>query len=261
MSNENIQYPDEFINRLEILWGEGFLSPGGAEEVKLIFEGIDLNNKSVLDIGCGTGGAEVVLASEFDIDKVVGIDIEPQLIERTKKLIKKMGFSSKVEVILVEPGPLKFASEEFDIVFSKDSLIHIPDKTAIFSEILRVLKPGGVFAASDWLVGEDADSSPEWKRVRDLSHLDFKVSTAAETELAMQQAGFEKVSTLDRNAWYASNSAAEYKQLEGPLRNRILEVVDEEVYQHWMKVRQAFRDSASVGALRPTHLRGYKASN
>jgi len=259
MSNENIQYADEFINRLEILWGEGFLSPGGADEVKLVLKDIDLNNKSILDIGCGTGGVEVVLAGEFDIDRVTGIDVEPQLVERTQKLVDKKGLSAKVKVELVDPGPLDFANNEFDIVFSKDSMIHIPDKNAIFSEILRVLKPGGVFAASDWLVGENADSSPEWARVRNLSHLDFKVFTAAETELAMRQAGFEQVSTLDRNAWYASNSATEYRQLEGPLRERILEVADEEVYEHWMKVRRAFRDSAAVGALRPTHLRGYKA--
>jgi len=260
MSNEDIQYPDEFINRLEILWGEGFLSPGGADEVKLILKDIDLKNKSVLDIGCGTGGAEVVLAGDFDIDKVTGIDVEPQLIARTKKLVNKKGLSAKVEVLLVDPGPLIFANDEFDIVFSKDSMIHIPDKAAIFKEILRVLKPGGVLVASDWLVGENADSAPEWARVRELSHLDFKVSTSAETELAMQQAGFERVSSLDRNAWYAINSASEYEQLDGPLRKQILEVVDEEVYLHWMKVRRAFRDSAAVGALRPTHLRGYKAS-
>jgi len=259
MSNENIQYADEFINRLEILWGEGFLSPGGADEVKLVLKDIDLNNKSILDIGCGTGGVEVVLAGEFDIDRVTGIDVEPQLVERTQKRVDKKGLSAKVKVELVDPGPLDFANNEFDIVFSKDSMIHIPDKNAIFSEILRVLKPGGVFAASDWLVGENADSSPEWARVRNLSHLDFKVFTAAETELAMRQAGFEQVSTLDRNAWYASNSATEYRQLEGPLRERILEVADEEVYEHWIKVRRAFRDSAAVGALRPTHLRGYKA--
>jgi phosphoethanolamine N-methyltransferase len=246
MSNENIQYADD-------------LSPGGADEVKLVLKDIDLNNKSILDIGCGTGGVEVVLAGKFDIDRVTGIDVEPQLVERTQKLVDKKGLSAKVKVELVDPGPLDFANNEFDIVFSKDSMIHIPDKNAIFSEILRVLKPGGVFAASDWLVGENADSSPEWARVRNLSHLDFKVFTAAETELAMRQAGFEQVSTLDRNAWYASNSATEYRQLEGPLRERILEVADEEVYEHWMKVRRAFRDSAAVGALRPTHLRGYKA--
>lgn len=258
MSNNDLQYPEEFIDRLEILWGEGFLSPGGADEINLILQGIDVSNKSVLDIGCGTGGAEVVLARDFDAQTITGIDVEPQLTERTDKLIARKGLSGKVKIMLVDPGPLEFANDEFDIVFSKDSMIHIPDKAAIFREILRVLKPGGVFAGSDWLVGENADSMPEWQSVRKLSHLDFKISTAAETEAAMKFAGFKNVSTLDRNAWYAEISASEYEQLNGPLRKRILEVVDEQIYHHWMKIRRAFRDSALAGALRPTHLRGYK---
>ena len=59
MTDNDIQYPDEFINRLEVLWGEGFLSPGGADEVKEIVNGLDISGKSVLDIGCGTGGVEI----------------------------------------------------------------------------------------------------------------------------------------------------------------------------------------------------------
>ena len=45
------------------------------------------------------------------------------------------------------PGPLPFTDASFDVVFSKDALLHVPDKDALFAEIFRVLKPGGVFAA------------------------------------------------------------------------------------------------------------------
>ena len=258
MSDEDLQYPEEFTNRLEIVWGEGFLSPGGADEVRLIVKDIDLTGKTILDIGCGTGGVEAVLAGEFDIAGIVGIDVEAQLVDRSRRLAQNKGVSDKVEIRLVEPGPLDFDDLSFDVVFSKDSMIHIPDKAAIFGEILRVLKPGGVFVASDWLVGEGAEATSEWARVRALSHLDFEVFTAAQTEQSMRDAGFERVSTLDRNAWYAECSAYEYEQLEGPLRARILEVAPKDVYLHWMEIRRAFRDSAAVGALRPTHLRGYK---
>ena len=201
MTKQDIHYPAEFTNRLEILWGDGFLSPGGPKEVKEILKGIDLDGKSILDIGCGTGGVEIVLVKDLGADQVTGIDIEPQLIERAQQRVEELGLSDRVEVQLVAPGPLDFADNSFDIVFSKDSLIHISDKNALFKEILRVLRPGGLFVGSDWLVDEGAESSTEWNRLVELAHLSFKAATAKETKETMEKAGFERVSTVDRNEW------------------------------------------------------------
>ena len=128
----------------------------------------------------------------------------------------------------------------------------------IFREILRVLRPGGVLAASDWLVSESADTSPEWVRFCEFGYLSFAVATAHETETVMSNVGFERITTGNRNAWYAPIIVQEVEQLEGPLRTRILEVVDEKVYEKWLDVRRALRDAVGVGALRPTHIRGYK---
>ena len=50
-------YHDRLVGLLERLWGDGWLSPGGPEEVALLLEGNDLDGKSVLDIGCGAGGS------------------------------------------------------------------------------------------------------------------------------------------------------------------------------------------------------------
>ena len=47
-------YPPEFIDKLELLWGIGFLSPGGPDEVKEILRDITVRDKMVLDIGCGS---------------------------------------------------------------------------------------------------------------------------------------------------------------------------------------------------------------
>ncbi len=54
-----------------------------------------------------------------------------------------------------------FPDASFEVVFSKDSMVQIPDKPAIFSEIHRVLVPAGLFAASDWLRGDSGVYSPE----------------------------------------------------------------------------------------------------
>jgi len=258
MSEANIQYPPEFTNRLEVLWGEGFLSPGGAEEVREILKSIDLKGKSVLDIGCGTGGVEVVLAKVLCAGSVTGIDVEPQLIDCSQQRIEQHRLQDRVSLKLVKPGPFDFPDNHFDVVFSKDSMIHIADKNALFKEVLRVLKPGGQFAASDWLVGEDAESSTEWKTLQHVAHLNFEVATARICESSLTQAGFDEVRTRDRNDWYVPITQHELEQLEGPLREDILAIATEESYQNWLGVRRALRDATHAGALRPTHLFGTK---
>src|SRR3954468_12548058 len=139
------EYEESFIARLEMMWGEGFLSPGGADEVRLMLSGEDISGKRILDIGCGAGGAELLLVREFDAHHVVGIDVVPELIERARQLCRKACLSGRIELTLVEPGPLPFEDASFDVVFTKDALLHMPDKLVAFREIHRVLWPGGVF--------------------------------------------------------------------------------------------------------------------
>jgi len=253
-----VQYPDDFIDRLHILWGTGFLSPGGPEEVDRIVRGIDLKGAFVLDIGCGAGGPAIVLARNKGA-RLVCIDVEPQLIERARRLAHEAGVEDRIDFRLVEPGPLPFEAGTFDIVFTKDSFIHIQDKKALYLEILRVLKLGGVFAGSDWLSGENSAQDPVFQEFIHLGHLNFTMATAAETVRIMREVGFEGVETIDRNAWYAEVSAREVAEIEGPLREQIFEVSNLETYKSWLTVRRQLVAATRSGGLRPTHLRGNRA--
>ena len=49
------EYGKKQIDTLEMIWGEGYLSPGGASEIDLILNDKSLKNKKILDIGCGCG--------------------------------------------------------------------------------------------------------------------------------------------------------------------------------------------------------------
>ena len=257
----DIHYPDHFIDRLEIVWGDGFLSPGGRDEVAEIVTGLDLAGCEVLDIGFGAGGPALVLAGEFGA-RVTGIDVEPQLLDRARERAECAGLEEAVDLRLVEPRPLPFDDAAFDVVFSKDSLIHIPDKLALYAEVLRVLRPGGVFAASDWLAHEMAGEMPEFQKYMELkNHLDFAMATPDETAAVMRTAGFQDVSTRDRNAWYAVLAEEEARQVAGPLREQLVEAAGEEIYAHWVKVRRGLADATKAGGLRPTHLRGKKPDN
>ena len=223
--------------------------------------GIDLAGKLVLDVGFGTGGPAIALVKDHHAARVVRIDVESLLLDRASRNVEKAGVSQDIELRIVEPGPLPFADESLDAVFSKDSMIHIEDKPALFREILRVLRPGGVFVASDWLAGEGADAQVALDRYRDVGHLSFTMATTVEMEAALAAAGLVNIASRDRNAWYASVCADELAQIEGPLRQQLLDAVGEEIYASWLQVRRGLSEAVIAGGLRPTHLRGFKAAD
>ncbi len=190
------------------------MSPGGRGEVLEILRDVELRDKRMLDIGCGTGGPDIVVANALKPRKIVGIDIDPDLIQQAKTRVGKAGLDQIIDLRLVTPGRLPFSDATFDVVFSKDSLIHIVDKTEVYKEILRVLKPGGVFAASDWLAREGAETLEGFRSWRALTPHSFAMQTSEETRMQMQTAGFSDIATRDRNAWYAETALREVRMME-----------------------------------------------
>src|ERR1700687_1473974 len=155
------EYDAGMLTLLQIIWGDGFLSPGGADEVARLLEGSDISDCEVLDIGCGLGVIDRLLVAQYRARSVVGIDIDPALLAEMQQRIERAGLASRIRGQKVEVGPLPFAASSFDVVFSKGSLVQIPDQPTIYAEVLRVLRPGGRFIASDWLRGGTDAYSPE----------------------------------------------------------------------------------------------------
>lgn len=165
--------------------------------------------------------------------------------------------AGRVEPRLVEPGPLPFEDGTFDLVFSKDSIIHVPDKAALYAEFLRVLKPGGWMTVSDWFRGRDAFSA-EMEKWLDEMHLEFAMVPIEEAAKELEKAGFTEVAHLDRNPWYAKRCREDTNMTAGPLRPSLVEAVGEEQADWWVGRNEARTVVAEQGHLRPGHLRGRK---
>ena len=252
-------YSKAFIEALEFVWGEGFLSPGGPEEVQAIVGDHDLRGSRILDFGSGLGGIAMLLAQVHGAREVVGIDVSPDAISLARGLAGRKGFSDRVSFELCAPGPLPIADQSFDVVFSKDAMVHVEDKRALYADIMRVLRPGGRLIASDWLWMPDAASNPLVKAwVRD-NPLGFVFTTVAEARAGLEAAGFLEVAVRDRHHQIAERNRAEIARLEDPdVMKDLVALVGEDVAHDRLRSARGRQPVLDAAALIPSHLHGLK---
>lgn len=258
MTEQHQEYDDNLTAVLEAVWGEGFMSPGGVAEVDNYLQGINLEGLSVLDIGCGLGGVDLHLLKQHKAARVTGIDIDASLIERCNDLAKRHQIQAQTEFICVEPGPLAFADASFDIVTSKDSIIHIADKHALAADIFRVLKPGGWFVASDWMAGYDGEPSADMQAYLTAEGLDFGLASLDGYEDALSKAGFTEIALVDRNHWYRQQARTEREQLKTEIYDNLRAKIDTDFLASQIEVWDKMIIVLDQGELRPGHLRGRK---
>ncbi len=210
--SQPIEYNDISITAMNFIWGEGFMAPGGEGNIDNLVSGIDLYGKNVLDIGCGQGKPACILAQKYGA-YVVGTDLEGHLVERSKHRAEKLGLNSRTEFFAVEPGPLSFSENSFDVIVSSGAFTQISDKLAMYKECLRVLKPGGVLSCYDWMKAE-GPYSKEMLYWFELEGLTYSMETKEKHEQLFANAGFSHCQLTDKSSWYRYKVREEYEQLK-----------------------------------------------
>jgi SAM-dependent methyltransferase len=229
MEHEN-EYHDSMVAMLELIWGDGFMAPGGEGNVTKMVEGIELEGRRVLDIGCGLGGPACVLAGKYAAH-VVGIDLEAPLIERARSRAVDLGVGDRTEFRVVRAGALDFETESFDLVMSSGGLTQTSDKLGIFAECLRVLKPGGDFSCYDWMKAE-GEYSEDMRYWFELEGLSYSMETPAGQQALLSDVGFEDVVVKDRSAWYRVEAGNEYERMRTRDYVRLVELVGKAAADH-----------------------------
>lgn len=108
--------------------------------------------QSVLDLGSGAG-LDAFIARRIigETGRVVGVDMTPSMIERARANAEALGHEN-VTFIEGEIEELPLDDDGFDVAISNCVLNLVPDKARAFSEMYRVLRPGGHFCVSDVVV-------------------------------------------------------------------------------------------------------------
>ncbi|EQB43648.1 hypothetical protein CGLO_17679 [Colletotrichum gloeosporioides Cg-14] len=131
----------------------------------------------VLDVGCGVGGPAREIA-KFTGAYITGLNINEYQVERAARYTKKERMDKNVQFVqadfMVKSTLFKkifyttslmpmiqnipFEDNTFDAVYAIEATVHAPSLQAVYSEIHRVLKPGGVFGVYEWVMTESYDN-------------------------------------------------------------------------------------------------------
>jgi len=187
----------------ETIMGLGCGNPTAIAELK--------TGEVVLDLGSGAG-VDVFLAANKvgPTGKAIGVDMTKEMVDKAKGIARSHGYHN-VEFRLGEMEKLPVEDESVDAIISNCVINLSPDKSKVFHEVYRVLKPGGRLTVSD-IVSERA--LPDEIKT-DSNAWACCIGGALEQQEyleKMRKAGFENVEIVSSREFYIENKANQTKE-------------------------------------------------
>jgi len=253
MSHTN-EYHDNLVTMLELIWGDGYMAPGGPDNIVNLLDGIDVRGKRILDIGCGIGGPAFEMARTHGAE-VIGIDLEAPLVERAQRAARRHGLEKQCTFQTVTAGPMPFSDCSFDVVVSSGAFTQIADKSEILSESLRVLRPGCQLRCYDWLKapGEYSADMHYWFKLEGIT---YGLETLQEYAQHLRDAGFADVSAQDASDWYRAEARREYDLMQGELFPRMVERLGQADADYFVENWRMLAIVVGKGEMRQAYFRG-----
>ncbi len=113
----------------------------------------DKNPKTILDIATGTGDL-AILMTKTSADKIIGLDISDGMLEVGRQKISTQNLNSRIEMVLGDSEKMPYQDNSFDAITVAFGVRNFENLEIGLAEILRVLKPNGVFVILETSVPE-----------------------------------------------------------------------------------------------------------
>ncbi|GJM93470.1 hypothetical protein PR202_ga10028 [Eleusine coracana subsp. coracana] len=196
---DNVQYKASGILRYERIFGDGYVSTGGVETTKEFVDKLDLKpGQKVLDVGCGIGGGDFYMAEKYDTH-VVGIDLSINMIMFA--LERAVRHKCSVEFEVADCTTKAYPDNTFDVIYSRDTILHIQDKSSLFKSFFKWLKPGGKVLISDYC---RSPGKPSEEFAAYIKQRGYDLHDVEAYGQMLENAGFHDVIAEDRSDQFLS---------------------------------------------------------
>ncbi|KAK7066305.1 hypothetical protein SK128_005080 [Halocaridina rubra] len=196
LAEMDIRYSQAFIHKLEWIFGHTWVSTGGEATTREFCGTLGLKpGLKVLDVGCGTGGSAFFMARHYGV-QVHGVDISTNMINIA---LERLGHGesrvrSRIQFEIQDISDAEYKDDSYDVIYSRDCILHIQDKVKLFTKIHRWLKPGGLLFSTDYCRGA-GQSSKEYLEYEKKSSSAFE--TVASYGSILKEIGFKDVEAKD----------------------------------------------------------------
>lgn len=222
---DNNQYNMSGILMYERMFGQGFVSPGGLTTTKEFVGRLNLQKgQEVLDVGCGIGGSAFYIANTFHAH-VLGMDLSANMINFALQAYEQTK-SSLVQFEVSDCTKRDFPLGRFDVVYSRETILHIKDKKALFTKVLGWLKPGGQLLVTDYCCSR-AEHSEQFKKY--LEQRQYHLVDVESYGELLREVGFEAVTAEDRTVQFGQIIESELRNFE-KFKNEFVKDFSEEDY-------------------------------
>lgn len=202
----------------------------------------------VVDLCAGLGGPARYLAHRYGAD-VTGIELTPARVAGAAELSQRVGLDSQVHVLEGNVMNLPLPDAGYDAVVSQEALLHVPDIARVFAEAYRVLRPGGRFAFTNWVVHRPL-SEAERQLLWDGMAAATLISADRHAEL-LRGAGFEIEAVEDETeAWgvILAERLRMYEKLRGEAQAAGTPAGHDDFYKSYVLFVELVQEKAMGGA-------------
>lgn len=204
------------------------------------------NDIQVVDLGCGTGFFTDILADRYQ--NVLGVDISQQML-----MFSQMKRNTNIKWIAADAYNIPLQDNSVDLIYSNLMIQWCLPFSRVIEEILRVLKPGGLFIFSSLVDGTLHELKSSWAQVDDDKHvIDFKPAEEMSRCLQMHKAKLLESKTQDIILEYENVMHLAY-ELKGLGANKVPEQKRKGLAgkDKWQRMSKAYEDFQEPNGIFP----------